>query len=421
MTHSPPVLQPIASRHYQPAPLLAAPATHAAPQFFVVVPAPHHLAQVTLIPSPHAPIARSFISSTPPPPRYLPLPAAAPTKQEIESATSPPSSSSDGRKSHLERELHRKKAHSAIEKRRRDKLNLLLAELQRLVPACAGRGQMHKLDVLEDTIDHVLELETRLAEARTRQGAAGRKSNNQQQQEQQCQQRTPPCGADSNATALPGSPQHPRSVLLPSPSRPLLAQSNGTSTSAPGPASMENSAAACSSGVSVSSYPPIAGAPGSEPTTARHVAGRATGTGTGTGMAMEKFFPVNNANENATPPPCQKRRSRAGDVNRMWVDGRGEARDRHSDIITVREASAEDESDENDDGSEDIDEEEGEDNSGAGDTAVSNPESNHAHPTSEGGRSPRFVKPEPFGGAAVLDERSRSGMSVLSIGNLLAS
>ncbi|KAJ3300555.1 hypothetical protein HDU76_006064, partial [Blyttiomyces sp. JEL0837] len=57
-----------------------------------------------------------------------------------------------------DRDSLRKRSHSAIEKRRRDRMNVLLSQLQSMVPSCARKAQLHKLDVLESAIQHIFEL-----------------------------------------------------------------------------------------------------------------------------------------------------------------------------------------------------------------------------------------------------------------------
>ncbi|KAJ3099323.1 hypothetical protein HDU96_010744, partial [Phlyctochytrium bullatum] len=58
-----------------------------------------------------------------------------------------------------ERELLRKVSHSAIERRRRERINDKIMTLKRLVPACAGRDNLHKLSILQSTIEYILELQ----------------------------------------------------------------------------------------------------------------------------------------------------------------------------------------------------------------------------------------------------------------------
>lgn len=57
------------------------------------------------------------------------------------------------------RKENRKINHSLIEKRRRGKMNECLKWLNQLVPPCSGIENMHKLDVLEATVQYILTLQ----------------------------------------------------------------------------------------------------------------------------------------------------------------------------------------------------------------------------------------------------------------------
>ncbi|KAL9081740.1 MAG: hypothetical protein Q9159_007073 [Coniocarpon cinnabarinum] len=71
----------------------------------------------------------------------------------------PPSGSGTGRK------VARKTAHSLIERRRRSKMNEEFGVLKDMIPACAGQ-EMHKLAILQASIDYMRYLEDCLAEVR---------------------------------------------------------------------------------------------------------------------------------------------------------------------------------------------------------------------------------------------------------------
>ncbi|KAL9048911.1 MAG: hypothetical protein Q9162_007485 [Coniocarpon cinnabarinum] len=71
----------------------------------------------------------------------------------------PASGSGTGRK------VARKTAHSLIERRRRSKMNEEFGVLKDMIPACAGQ-EMHKLAILQASIDYMRYLEDCLAEVR---------------------------------------------------------------------------------------------------------------------------------------------------------------------------------------------------------------------------------------------------------------
>ncbi|CAG8716415.1 10880_t:CDS:1, partial [Ambispora leptoticha] len=64
------------------------------------------------------------------------------------------------------RELARKIAHSAIERRRRERINDKIVQLQKLVPSCAEQPQIHKMAILQGAIDYICYLQGLLAEKR---------------------------------------------------------------------------------------------------------------------------------------------------------------------------------------------------------------------------------------------------------------
>ena len=59
------------------------------------------------------------------------------------------------------RKENRKINHSLIEKKRRNKMNECLQQLSQLVPACARMENIHKLDVLEMTVQYILEMKNK--------------------------------------------------------------------------------------------------------------------------------------------------------------------------------------------------------------------------------------------------------------------
>ncbi|KAJ2725012.1 hypothetical protein GGI07_001581 [Coemansia sp. Benny D115] len=57
-----------------------------------------------------------------------------------------------------EKEIKRKVSHSAIEKRRRERTNNVLRELQEIVPGLSKPGKIQKLEILEATADYIRQL-----------------------------------------------------------------------------------------------------------------------------------------------------------------------------------------------------------------------------------------------------------------------
>ncbi|KAF9164061.1 hypothetical protein DFQ26_001848 [Actinomortierella ambigua] len=53
------------------------------------------------------------------------------------------------------REMMRKVSHSAIERRRRERINDKILQLKHLVPACVDEDHLHKLSILQSTIEYV--------------------------------------------------------------------------------------------------------------------------------------------------------------------------------------------------------------------------------------------------------------------------
>ncbi|KAI9280074.1 Myc-type, basic helix-loop-helix domain-containing protein [Sporodiniella umbellata] len=62
------------------------------------------------------------------------------------------------------REQARKVSHSAIEKRRRERMNEKIVQLKALVPLCAEQENLHKISVLQGAIDYILYLKDMVQE-----------------------------------------------------------------------------------------------------------------------------------------------------------------------------------------------------------------------------------------------------------------
>ncbi|KAI8808532.1 hypothetical protein BJ742DRAFT_853336 [Cladochytrium replicatum] len=71
------------------------------------------------------------------------------------SSTSPSAAALNAK---LDKHLKRKLSHSAIERRRRERINDKIMVLKSLVPACANQQNLHKLCILQNTIDYIAHL-----------------------------------------------------------------------------------------------------------------------------------------------------------------------------------------------------------------------------------------------------------------------
>ncbi|RKP08979.1 hypothetical protein THASP1DRAFT_23123 [Thamnocephalis sphaerospora] len=60
------------------------------------------------------------------------------------------------------RDHQRRVSHSAIERRRRERINSKMSQLRRLVPSCRGQDHLHKLSVLQGAIEYIHELRREL-------------------------------------------------------------------------------------------------------------------------------------------------------------------------------------------------------------------------------------------------------------------
>ncbi|KAI8328291.1 hypothetical protein BD560DRAFT_417380 [Blakeslea trispora] len=57
-----------------------------------------------------------------------------------------------------QREQARKMSHSAIERRRRERINDKILQLKELIPSCADRHNLHKMTILQSAIDYIVYL-----------------------------------------------------------------------------------------------------------------------------------------------------------------------------------------------------------------------------------------------------------------------
>ncbi|KAF9082609.1 hypothetical protein BGX23_012279, partial [Mortierella sp. AD031] len=63
------------------------------------------------------------------------------------------------------RDLMRKVSHSAIERRRRERINDKILQLKHLVPACVDEDHLHKLSILQSTIEYIQHLKSVLPDS----------------------------------------------------------------------------------------------------------------------------------------------------------------------------------------------------------------------------------------------------------------
>ncbi|TPX62879.1 hypothetical protein PhCBS80983_g00148 [Powellomyces hirtus] len=155
------------------------------PRSHYALPAPHHMLpqhaqQLHVLPPMSAvlvspPSQRSASSSGSPPLSYshahvhghvLPPPYPAHfIKQEPMSPPSPEHRHKDhATAAKLHRDHLRKVSHSAIERRRRERINDKIMQLKSLVPSCANQENLHKLSILQNAIEYIHTLKAQLEE-----------------------------------------------------------------------------------------------------------------------------------------------------------------------------------------------------------------------------------------------------------------
>lgn len=106
------------------------------------------------------------------PPHHQTTPAWQPQPVAHLPPTPPPSTSSKGSppksSNHTSKESIRKSSHSAVEKRRRERMNDKIDKLKTLIPSCNAQfpttvqQPIHKLSVLQAAIDYIDELHKQL-------------------------------------------------------------------------------------------------------------------------------------------------------------------------------------------------------------------------------------------------------------------
>ncbi|RIA83808.1 hypothetical protein C1645_716012 [Glomus cerebriforme] len=72
-----------------------------------------------------------------------------------------------------QRELARKVSHSAIERRRRERINDKIMQLKELIPSCADQDHLHKLSILQSAIEYIQYLQDRVTEKNREENSSG--------------------------------------------------------------------------------------------------------------------------------------------------------------------------------------------------------------------------------------------------------
>lgn len=199
----------------------------------------------TSMPPPSNPLTPSVTFSTtspyphpvyaaPPSPHYTLLPPQAsphlqPTIHSPPAlrGTEPKASTAD------QRELLRKVSHSAIERRRRERINDKILQLKQLVPSCADQDHLHKLSILQSAIEYIRYLQglndPKLVGGQTAQGGGIKKEPSS-------------ASASSGSTAAPSPSATMTSYTSQFPIKPE--HHNGISVSPPPPLSIPSPALA---------------------------------------------------------------------------------------------------------------------------------------------------------------------------------
>ncbi|KAJ8653048.1 hypothetical protein O0I10_011268 [Lichtheimia ornata] len=142
---------------------------------------PHHPVYISVSPSSTSPpftaTPATALPSSQAPPRspagdvpspsgsglaYYPAPPPPPTTALHTSPASRPSTAD-------ERELARKVSHSAIERRRRERINDKIIQLRQLIPSCADQEHLNKMTILQSAIDYITHLKHTVDKADGRQ------------------------------------------------------------------------------------------------------------------------------------------------------------------------------------------------------------------------------------------------------------
>ncbi|KAJ2645277.1 pyruvate dehydrogenase E1, beta subunit [Coemansia sp. RSA 1694] len=104
-----------------------------------------------------------------------------------------------------EKEMKRKVSHSAIEKRRRERTNAVLRELQDIVPGLSKPGKIQKLEILEAAADYIRQLTTSAPEPLTLSVAKAKQRRNSRHYRGLFYSQDPPRLGDYGAASRLGS------------------------------------------------------------------------------------------------------------------------------------------------------------------------------------------------------------------------
>ncbi|KAI7880753.1 HLH-domain-containing protein [Lichtheimia hyalospora FSU 10163] len=116
----------------------------------------------------------AYYSAPPPPPTVLHTsPASRPSTAD-------------------ERELARKVSHSAIERRRRERINDKIIQLRQLIPSCADQEHLNKMTILQSAIDYITHLKHTVEKADERQKHQRRVNDNDGDNEEETTTHVPP-------------------------------------------------------------------------------------------------------------------------------------------------------------------------------------------------------------------------------------
>ncbi|CAO3572043.1 unnamed protein product [Mortierella alpina] len=179
--HQSPRFEGQQTKHQMP-PTMALPASMSSTSVFQVLPlrphSAHYPANHLAKNGPHGTHLKSAQNSAPKSPqRFMMLPPqTAPTmsstrqsgsQSKTATGVSPKRRSSSNAKAvdQETREKLRKVSHSAIERRRRERINDKILQLKYLVPACVDEDHLHKLSILQSTIEYIQYLKSVIPES----------------------------------------------------------------------------------------------------------------------------------------------------------------------------------------------------------------------------------------------------------------
>ncbi|KAI8638360.1 hypothetical protein BD408DRAFT_352019 [Parasitella parasitica] len=111
-----------------------------------------------------------------------------------------------------QREQARKISHSAIERRRREKINDKILQLRDLIPSCAERENLHKMTILQSAIDYITYLKKVIEDSPTL--TEDQHSLSKQPPKEAVQNTNQKPCASETATAAPNKPLSPPEIII---------------------------------------------------------------------------------------------------------------------------------------------------------------------------------------------------------------